>query len=158
MTLRSSCQRPRRGITLVDLVISLLIMGIIVAGAAPRFSGMLQQYRIQSATDRIVADLALARKHALATSKSVIIRFSVAGDMYNIGGMAHLDSPGSPYLVELAGPPYEARLIATSLGGDAELVFDQFGRPDGGGTVTVQAGDLQQTVSIDPDTGEGSTP
>lgn len=158
MTSRSNCQRPRHGITLIDVVVSLLIMGILVAGAAPKFSGMLQQYRLQAAAERIVADLALARRHAVATSTSVTFRFAVADDMYDIGAISHLDSPGAPYLVELAEAPYEAGLAATSLGGDEEVVFDRYGRPDSGGSVTVQVGDLQQTVNIDPDTGEGLTP
>ena len=148
----------RRGLSLVDLVISVLLMGILTATAAPRFAAVLERYRAQAAAERIQADLNLAREAAVSSSATVTIKFAPSTDNYNIPDLAHLDASGETYVVELTGAPYWARLNGADLGGDLILLFNRFGAPDSGGTITVQSGSAVQTVTVDPDTGRGSIP
>jgi len=142
---------------LLDVVVSVLIIGIIAASAGPRLAGTLEFYRAQTAAERIQADLALARETARSNSSPVEVQFAPATNDYSIPAISHLDTPGLTYAVEI-DVSYNATLVSATLGGDSSLTFDRYGKPDSGGTITVQSGSTQQTVTIDPDTGRGSIP
>ncbi|MDK3024955.1 GspH/FimT family pseudopilin [Cupriavidus taiwanensis] len=66
---RSSC-----GLTLVELVASLVILGVISAAAYPVFSGMLARQQVTLAADRLAMSLALARATALSRRVEVTLQ------------------------------------------------------------------------------------
>ena len=155
MTAQSN--RRRSGLSLLDIVVSVLIIGVLAASAGPRFAGTLEFYRTQTAAERIQIDLNLAREFAISTSSTVLVQFSPATDNYSIPTMSHLDSPSLPYAVEIDAA-YDAEIVSALLGGDSAIQFDLYGQPDSGGTITVQSGGTLQTVTVDPDTGRGFIP
>jgi len=154
-SLRNS-RRP--ALALVDLVVTVLLMGVFAAVVAPRFSGTLQHHRATSAARRICADLRLARNSAIASSAPRRVDFNVAQSRYTLVGVPSLDRPGTDYALQLSGGTYDAAIISASLGGDASLVFDIHGQPDSGGTIVVGSGSLQATVTVNAATGEATTP
>ncbi len=44
--------------------------------------------------------------------------------------------------------PYHVRIIAADFGGDSSVQFNGYGMPDTGGSVTVESGGQQRTVTI----------
>ena len=150
-------QTPRTGFTLVELIIVILIIGIMTAVTVGRFGKSLTYHRAESAAKRIQADLQLAREHAIASSSDQTVSFAVSSDDYIIApGPEDLSRGAAGYRVRLSQPPYEALLVSADFGGDADVVFNGFGLPDGGGTVVVRAGDYQRTVTLDQATGKVS--
>ena len=150
---------PRRpGFTLVDLVVTVLIIGILAAVAAPKFADTLHRTRAESAAKRIKVDLGLARQNAISRSSTQTVQFTPATDDYILPGMADLDHSSQPYSVDLTAAPYKAVLVSATLGGDSDVQFDQYGQPDSGGTITVESAAFQKTVTVDPDTGLASIP
>jgi type IV fimbrial biogenesis protein FimT len=147
----------RGGFTLPDLVITVLIIGIMAAVAAPKFAETIHQYRAEAAATRIKADLGLVRQHAVSTSSTQTVQFSIATNAYSIPGLSDLNHASQAYAVDLTAYPYSAVLESASLGGDNFLQFDRYGKPDSGGTITVESGGYQRTVTIDPDTGKATT-
>lgn len=148
----------RGGFTLIEMIITVLIMGILAAVAAPRFHGSLVRMRAESAARRIQADLHLARDQAIATSTAKVVSFSLANHTYQLSSTADLNRKSENYVVDLTAEPYRAMLVTVNFGGDAQVVFDHFGQADSGGTITVAAGGFQTTISLDPDTGKASVP
>jgi type II secretory pathway pseudopilin PulG len=145
-----------RAFSLIELVLIAVIIGIVTAIALPRFSGALVRQRADAAARRIVADLALARRQARASSSSQTVKFSGASGSYELVGMSHPDHPAEKYKVYLYKEPYSARQVSADFGGDNEILFDGWGAPDSGGSVVIQVGDNSRTISVDPETGEAS--
>lgn len=146
----------RRGFTLVELAIVVLIVGIMVAAAAPRFADSLVYYRAEAAAKRIEADLKLARKQAITSSSAQAVDFVTGSNKYILTGMEHPDHPSLEYEVKLSEAPYLVLLGSADFGGDETVQFDGYGVPDSGGTVVVQSGQYQKTITLDPDSGRAS--
>ncbi len=148
----------KRGVTLVDVTLTVAILGLLAAIAVPKFTDSLDRYRANTAAGQIQADLNLARQLAIAKSGSLKVQFAAASNQYTLEGVDHPDQMGEAYVIHLNRSPYQADLASASLGGDEAVVFNAFGVPDGGGILTVQSGRWNQTVTIDPDTGKASLP
>jgi prepilin-type N-terminal cleavage/methylation domain-containing protein len=146
------------GFSLLELTLSLTIIALLGALAVPQYVSALARYRADAAARRIVADLAQTQARARALSASQTITFNLAPSTYQITGMIDPDHAATPYVVNLTAEPYSATLAAVSFGGSATLTFDGYGVPASGGTVVVQAGDTQRTVTIDPETGAARCP
>lgn len=143
---------PRRGLTLLDTTITVLLLGIMAATAMPQFSGLYSGYRVDAAADRLVADLELAREAAVSRSTSATVSFTASG--YTIPLLAHLDATDVRYTVDLSDIPYEASIASYDLDGDNALVFSRYGTADSDATITISAGGADVTVTVDSDTGE----
>ncbi|MBI4687383.1 MAG: GspH/FimT family pseudopilin [Nitrospirae bacterium] len=61
------------GVTLIELVAVLAIMGILVALAAPEFSGAMKKSRVQDCAKRLASDIKLARANAQAEGQRAMI-------------------------------------------------------------------------------------
>jgi len=142
------------GFSLLELVLVLSIVTILAAIAAPRYAMSVARNRADFAARRVVADLAMAQSSAKAASSARTVLFSVETNKYQISGMSPLDGASGSYTVQLAQPPYEARLVSADLGGDSQITFDGWGIPDSGGTVVLTAGPNQKRVLIDAETGK----
>lgn len=132
-----------RGFTLLELVIVMTLLAIIGGIAMPRYTASLAHHRAEAAARRIAADLAYLRQQARFTSSSKTIAFDLATHQYS----------GSITTVSLGDDPYKAVILSVDFGGDAEIVFDGYGIPDSGGTVLIQAGHRQKTITLDGDSG-----
>ena len=141
--------------TLLELVIVLLVLAILTAAAAPKFFDSLARYRAEAAAKRIAHDLRLARRQAQSTSASQSVVFNSPGaHKYELPGMDDPNRPGKSYEVPVFDEPYLATIVTANFGGDSTIVFDGYGQPDSGGSVTVQAGAHQKTVTVDAESGK----
>lgn len=143
---------------MIDLVITVMVIGIMAAVAVPRFVGSLQRYRVEAAAKRVQADLGFARRTAMARSTPLTVQFTGASHNYTIVGVDRPDRVGQAYTIQLADSPYQSIIVSAVLGGDESVQFNQYGVPDSGGTITVQSGAFQKTVTIDPETGRATIP
>lgn len=148
----------RSAFTLVELVITCLILAILAAAAGPKYLNAYHRYRVDAAARRVKTDVEFARQQAITRSQTHTVHFDTGADTYELLGVTDLDRPETSYTVDLANVPFEVDLTAATFGGSPDLVFDYNGLPANGGTITVQSGSYSQTVTINPDTGKASVP
>jgi len=146
----------RAGFSLLELVLVVAVLAIVAAIAAPRYANTLANQRLEAAARRIVADLALAQRQAKFSGTSQTVSFDASKSSYRLAGVQKLDRSAGDYTVALAGEPYQVSIVSASFGADAEIIYDGYGVPDSGGTVTIQAGGYQMVITVDADTGRAS--
>ena len=99
----------RSGFTFIELTVTLLVIGILTAVAAPSYIASLASYRATSAARRIVSDLRYARAMAQTNSQSRTVDFDPLKEEYELGNIDDLDHSGARYIVELSEEPYSRR-------------------------------------------------
>ncbi|MCE9591973.1 MAG: type II secretion system GspH family protein [Planctomycetes bacterium] len=143
----------RPGFSLIELIITMMIVATLAAIAMPRYTSALSNFRVDAAARRIAADLTFAQTRARATSSSQPVVFTTAQASYQLTGTPDTDHPTSTYVVNLAAAPYYASLVTVNLGGGSVVTYNGYGVPDNGGSITVRSGTATKVISIDWDNG-----
>jgi len=142
--------RCRRGYTIVEMAVVVLLLGILAAIAAPKFQTALSVQRVDAVARRVAADLRLARNYARKVSQSQTVTFDVSAESYSMSSMPALDRPSTVYSVSLTGTSqYYGEVVSADFGGAANVQFDIYGRPNNAGSVTVRSSGRQKVVQVD---------
>ncbi len=142
-----------RAFSFIELVMVVIIIGILATIAAPRVGGALARQRIASTANRLVMDIALARRHASATSAGVTLHFDEQEREYSLHSVPDPDQPNQDYSVRLNDDPYKIDRITANFGGDVDLNYNGWGMPDCGGTIALELGNYTKYISVDTGTG-----
>jgi prepilin-type N-terminal cleavage/methylation domain-containing protein len=141
----------RRGFTLIEVVIALVVIGVVTTFGTLSFSGYFQRVAAQRAAQVFARDLTLARGWATRGRQPVVIRFYESGLWYEIAEQA----TGTQVAVRRFGANADIDLSAVAFGfvGDT-VVFDARGTADLSGasgalgTATFSSGGASYTVSF----------
>lgn len=152
----------RRALTLIDLVVTILIIGIIAAVAAPAYTDVANEMRVEAAAKRIVADLKYARRQAMTRSTQQAVDFNVATNSYELIGLGRLNAPSQAYVVDLTDDSVTLTLV--NFNGSNRVTYDHHGEPWKGdmqsplnsGLLRVQSGPATRTIDVDGTTGRAS--
>ena len=134
---------------MVELLAVITILSIVAALAAPRVAGFTTQQSLEAAARRIATDLDFARRNARNGSAARTVSFDPITNRYEMAGVSDPNRPAQDYTVDLSLDPYRAAIVSADFGGASAITFDGFGTPDSGGTVVVQVGSQQRTVTFD---------
>lgn len=135
----------RRGFTLVELVLVMLIIGVIAAIAAPRFAQASARQQLAAAAKRVESDLEKARHQARASSNWVTVRFNTAANSYQYAPQVG----DNTYTVQLNESPYDVALDAAEFGSGSDVSFNGFGFPTNAGKVALKSGAGTVIVTLD---------
>jgi type II secretory pathway pseudopilin PulG len=74
----------RRGVTLLDQLLALVVIGILLAIVTPGIGALRDRLAVGSAARAVRDALALAREHATATGERTAVRFDVVRDRVTV--------------------------------------------------------------------------
>lgn len=142
---------------MVELVVTLVVLGVIAAVAVPRLTS--SGFDERGLRDKTLAALRYAQKSAMAARRTVCATFttsptsSVAFTISSAYGAADC-STGSA----LAGPDGTALAVTASgsaafASAPASVVFDAAGRPGAAASISVSGLDSSLAVTIEAETG-----
>jgi type II secretion system protein H len=144
----------RHGITLVELVMVALIMGMVGAVAIPRFANVLRYRKLDLASRRVMADLRLARMQAIHDSADRKVIFDFAANRYSVPQYA---GTADTRTVQFGTGHTEGLTLAGTPGPSLEVVFTRLGVPTAGAaTVKVADGTQQAVITVSGTTGRVS--
>jgi Tfp pilus assembly protein FimT len=145
-----------KGISIIEITISMLIFGIFAAIAIPKYADSQLRYRTEVTANRIAQDLSLAQSRARLTNANCSLSISIASDSYTVSGLKSLDKPSENYVVSLGQAPFQCdvQFLATEASPTASLSnlaiqFNRFGMPDQGGIITVGCGGYSKTITLE---------
>jgi general secretion pathway protein H len=135
---------PRlRGVSLLELLVVLSIMGLVAALVIPSFGSGVSTTELKSAARQMAAALRLARSEALATRREHFVLLDLERRVFRVDGDGR----------EIALPRDTELKLYTA---QSDLVSDKAGSirffPDGGsngGRVTIAAGERKYEVDVD---------
>lgn len=84
MATNPSVLRGRRGFSLAELLIVLVILSIAAAMAVPRVQGMIRASSLTGALNQVAADLQLARVRAIRSGRPVALVVAEGGTTYTV--------------------------------------------------------------------------
>lgn len=135
------------GVTLIELMVTLIVAGILAMVAVPSFKTITTNRHADKLAQQLQIDLMYARSHALSSSKEVTVKRALIGQTPSYGwricenNRACDQSAGASLLRETkANAKVDEIEVSTN-----EITFDKFGR--------LLSGKVKITVKVDGCTG-----
>ncbi len=150
-------RRDPRGVSLLELLVVLVLIGILAAVAVPRFSGAAPTMSGLSAARRIIAEIEWVQAEAIRTQQSQYIWFRPLLNQIEFSGLKDPVHPSRDYVINVAREMSGVTLTSANFAGLKKLTFDAWGRPDAGGTVVLTLGEHTWTITVDGQTGRART-
>jgi prepilin-type N-terminal cleavage/methylation domain-containing protein len=122
-----------RGFSLVELLFTLLIVGIVLAIALPAFGNFRNSLALKQANAQVLQDVRRARQLAITRRAAVVVRFGAPPSISNITSYTiHVDTNSNNTLqpdemITVRNLPNGTRLSAVSLTPVDSLRFDPSG-------------------------------
>ena len=158
----SNTQRGAIGFTITEVLVVTVLLGVTSVVAIPQFGGSTMQYA-QTAARSIAQHIQYAQDLAVTTQSSVTLSITDSGYVYTLkdSGGETLTHPidRKPFATDFRDDPNISSLtINVEFTGITDLVFDAFGTPNTGGTITMQHSKMDSDVvlTLHPATGSVS--
>jgi len=135
LTERSYAMRSR-GFTLVELVVTIAVLAIVLAIAAPSFQGMIERWRARQAAESLSSTLYYARSEAIRRGGNVTVG-GLGGD-WNSGWVV---TDGGNVLQQYETP---GNLTINA----ADIAFNRWGLVAGGFNSSITAGSITMNVCM----------
>lgn len=122
-----------RGFTLVEMAVTILVLGLLFAFSIPAFQRVSASYQLKGATENMAAQLRLAREKAMATGMDQPMHF--APNSLNADYHIHYPSGFIPLTAKWKFP---RGVTYYSIGVPALLTMQRDGRASASGSVVLQ--------------------
>ncbi|MBZ0266786.1 GspH/FimT family pseudopilin [bacterium] len=149
--------RSNRGLTTVELMIVLAMMGLVLASSWGNFRSILAQRRLSAATNSLATQMRLARERAVAEGNDYIVTFMTGSNAYEVWDDEGSDaSAGGDDRKFVHNMPSRTSVQNPVFFGSNRVIFRPDGTCNASGAVEVTNGELTRTIAILASTGKVS--
>ena len=131
-----------KGFTMIELIVTLVVLGILVAIAIPTYNGLMPRYRLNGATRQVATDLMKARMQAVKLSTNVNVTFNSTTDSYTISNTSSGGSYSETFNIK-------THYSGVELASSGNPVFHPRGTLTNASTVTVTLTNSSGTKQIE---------
>lgn len=144
--------RRTRGFTLVEMVVTLIILGILAVVALPRLFDR-RDFDARAFLDQTASALRYAQKTAIAQRRTVCVAFGANAVTLTIRSTAGAGACDTPLTGPAGGSPYTVTAPGSAVFSPvpASLSFSAEGRPSAGQTIAIAG--IATMIAIEPETG-----
>jgi len=145
-------QRNQKGVTLMEMMIILVIIGVMAAMAVPQWLEAMPRLRAQSEAREVVSTLRTARSLSISRKELFGVSFSPSDNLYKT--FINRETPGTP-----SWTPGDSLVDSTCVGREVALasqtfptsavVFNPDGSASASGAIALVSGDSTVTFTID---------
>ena len=145
--------------TIIEVAIVVLVLGIVTAVSIPRISVGVQVAQLRTAVAGVESHLAFARATAMNRGRSVTVTFDSSLDSYSSTDIGFPDQPASTLLINLKSAYDPSMNLDASFDGLVAITFDPEGMPLAGsvplasGLINLSAGGVVYRIVIAPGLG-----
>ena len=135
---RATWRVRQGGFTAIEMMITLAVVAVLAALAAPSFQQLIATQRIKSVASALNESLWVARSEALKRNDKVAFNFTNSGDDTVVGDWKitqSSDGTGTALLQQMGSPSV---LSTTSTGSNVLFVFNSSGRLTSGGSSSIK--------------------
>lgn len=150
-------KKASQGFTTLELVVVIVLAGILVAIAVPRFSGG-TGFDERTFRDRTIAALRYGQKAAIASRRTVCATFSSSLTQVTFNRSSANGAANCAGGVPLVGPDGNALVVVATAKAQfssqpSDIVFDAGGRPGSGATISVSGLPASLAITVEAETG-----
>jgi prepilin-type N-terminal cleavage/methylation domain len=146
--LRKIVNGHSEGFTMIELIISIVIMGIMAAVALPKFDNI-SNIDVYNAARQAKSDIRYTQELAMCKYRQTTITFVADSNTYTISG-----------ITQPRELPPRSKAIFNAGSADSVFTFNAAGEPitGGGGTLAISSGGSNEQVTVSNITGTASIP
>ncbi|SFN48964.1 type IV fimbrial biogenesis protein FimT [Formivibrio citricus] len=137
----SRLARQQKGLTLIELVVAVAIIGILASIGIPSFIAWVQNNKTRATAESVLAGMQYARSEAVKRNTNVFFELQPASDtgsLWIVG--CNTVTAACPEKIQKRSAAESAAGATFSFNstiGTSKIIFDQFGRPANSGQITV---------------------
>ena len=146
----------QRGVSLVELLVTCSIFGVIVAASVPNLRSYRESQRISSGSQQVVAAARTAQAKARSENHNFLVEYRTAQNAIAVVDDANNNGVGDAgETVIVRNMPTGLTLQSTTFPND-RLIFDSHGHATSGGTVVLygRKGTTGKTIRVSSGTGQ----
>jgi prepilin-type N-terminal cleavage/methylation domain-containing protein len=147
-------KRANQGLTLVEMMLVLLLLGITTTLALPAFDSVRRETKLDGAAAWLLGDIRYAQSLAIHTQQTCTIAFDPVNESYRL-----LDQNGVLVQHPMTRQSYQVNLktmqqfqgidlVSATFGASSNLSFGTLGAPQTGGTVTLSYANRQRVITV----------
>ncbi len=133
----------RSGLSLLDLVLAVLILGILAAVAAPRATRTWSRLKVDSAAQRLTAKLNAARRLASTRNKPLRLTFTATPPGYELRELA----TNTLVTAYASASDVTGATLTANFNSLTRVDLNVFGQPASSGSLQLTAGNYTRTIT-----------